>query len=133
MQKKKLSGNDNAPTAEMKRNPKAFTNQSRMKAKLQRARSAEKEQKRMHGASLIPNECDLKLSEQAAASWHPGFLHDTGTHRATGPLHSTTVAYAWCSTHHAVQLSESLRHCSTLTPSWLTQHSRGTVRAKAPL
>lgn len=34
----------------MKRNPKAFLNKSRMKAKLQRARSAEKEQKRMHGA-----------------------------------------------------------------------------------
>ena len=53
MQKKKLSGSDDAPTAEMKRNPKAFTNKSRMKAKLLRVRSAEKEQKRMHGASLI--------------------------------------------------------------------------------
>ncbi|EIE20399.1 DUF663-domain-containing protein [Coccomyxa subellipsoidea C-169] len=35
-------------TEEMKRNPKAFTNKSRFKAKLQRARTADKEQKRMH-------------------------------------------------------------------------------------
>ena len=50
LQKKKLGGNEDAPTAEMKRNPKAFLNKSRNKAKLQRMRSAEKEQKRMHGA-----------------------------------------------------------------------------------
>jgi hypothetical protein len=38
------------PAAAKARNPKAFTVQSRGRAKLQRARSAEKEQRRMHGA-----------------------------------------------------------------------------------
>lgn len=46
---KKLGDSGDGPTAEEKRNPKAFLNKSRMKAKLQRARSADKEQKRMHG------------------------------------------------------------------------------------
>ena len=54
VQKRKLGGNEDVQTAEMKRNPKAFTNKSRMKAKLQRVRSAEKEQKRMHGARRSP-------------------------------------------------------------------------------
>ncbi len=44
--KKRASGE---MTEEMKRNPKAFLNKSRFKAKLQRARTADKEQKRMHG------------------------------------------------------------------------------------
>jgi hypothetical protein len=35
-----------------KQNPKAFVFSSRGKAKLQRARTAEKEQRRMHGACL---------------------------------------------------------------------------------
>ncbi|CAL8465158.1 g4693 [Coccomyxa elongata] len=43
--KKRASGE---MTEEMKRNPKAFLNKSRFKAKLQRARTADKEQKRMH-------------------------------------------------------------------------------------
>ncbi len=52
--KKRASGE---MTEEMKRNPKAFLNKSRFKAKLQRARTADKEQKRMHGdmpSSLPP-------------------------------------------------------------------------------
>jgi len=42
-------GGGGAP-ATKQRNPKAFTVKSRGRAKLQRARTAEKEQKRMHGA-----------------------------------------------------------------------------------
>ena len=44
-------GGGGAPTASKQRNPKAFTVKSTGRAKLQRARTAEKEQKRMHGAS----------------------------------------------------------------------------------
>ena len=48
---KRKRGDDGAPSAaEMARNPRAFLNKSRGRAKLQRARTADKEQKRMHGA-----------------------------------------------------------------------------------
>jgi hypothetical protein len=51
--RKRAAGDGDGPSAaEMARNPKAFTNKSRGRAKLQRARTADKEQKRMHG--VIP-------------------------------------------------------------------------------
>lgn len=44
-------GDGGADLAQMRqRNPKAFINASRGRAKVQRARTADKEQKRMHGA-----------------------------------------------------------------------------------
>ena len=67
LQKKKLSGNEDAPTAEMKRNPKAFLNKSRNKAKLQRMRSAEKEQKRMHG--VLHTSWKSALSSRKGRNW----------------------------------------------------------------
>ncbi len=59
-------------TEEMKRNPKAFTNKSRFKAKLQRARTADKEQKRMHGADSPP------VSPFVAAALLPEDAHSEG-------------------------------------------------------
>lgn len=38
----------------MARNPKAFLNKSRGKAKVQRMRTADKEQRRMHGVASLP-------------------------------------------------------------------------------
>ena len=59
-----------------KQNPKAFVFSSRGKAKLQKARTAEKEQRRMHGA------------QQAAAGGpaEPLLLLDTGHHPAVAVL-----------------------------------------------
>ena len=49
----------------MARNPKAFTNKSRGKAKVQRMRTADKEQRRMHGATAA---CTAALSERTCGS-----------------------------------------------------------------
>jgi ribosome biogenesis protein BMS1 len=46
----KIGDVDGQLAEQRQRNPKAFVNASRGRAKLQRARTADKEQKRMHGA-----------------------------------------------------------------------------------
>ena len=50
--RKRDDGGGGPSAAEVARNPKAFINKSRGRAKLQRARTADKEQKRMHGGLL---------------------------------------------------------------------------------
>lgn len=72
--KERLAGKDDTGKSEAQcqedarqRNPKAFVFSSRGKAKVQKARSAEKEQRRMHGQSLFNEAISSKLIVSLAA------------------------------------------------------------------
>ena len=75
-QRKDGSSPSEPPSADAarKRNPKAFVFSSRGKAKVQKARSAEKEQRRMHGES-----CQLMISSPS-----------------NGPLTALSATHAAC-------------------------------------